>query len=138
MKQLPRKTISVVLLSAGLIFAAPVLAQPMPQAQEQNGISYITGGVGVDEAKAIESMRGRYNLHLTVTAKNGDFLAYVPVKVINSRKQMVLDTKTNGPYLFAQLPAGRYEVIAGGEEARVQKRTVQVGARGGANLHFVF
>ena len=138
MKQLTGKAMSVVLLSAGLMITAPVLAQPMPQAQEQNGITYITGGVGVDEAKAIESMRGRYNLHMTVTAKNGDFLAYVPVKVMNSRKQMVLDTKTNGPYLFAQLPAGRYEVIAGGDNTRAQKRTVQVGARGGANLHFVF
>lgn len=138
MKQLTGKAISVVLLSAGLMIGAPVLAQSMLQAQEQNGITYITGGVGVDEAKAIESMRGRYNLHLTVTAKNGDFLAYVPVKVMNSRKQIVLDTKTNGPYLFAQLPAGRYEVIAGGEDTRAQQRTVQVGARGGANLHFVF
>ena len=135
MKQLTRKTISVVLLSAGLIIAGPALAQ-MPQTQEQNGITYITGGVGVDEAKAIESVRGHYNLQLTVTAKDGSFLADMPVKVINSRKQTVLDTTTDGPYLFAKLPAGRYEVITG--DARVQKRAVQVGARGGANVHFVF
>lgn len=107
----------------------------MPQTQEQNGVTYITGGVGVDEAK---DRVGAWSLQSAID-RNGKrrlFLADMPVKVINSRKQTVLDTTTDGPYLFAKLPAGRYEVITG--DARVQKRAVQVGARGGANVHFVF
>ena len=135
MKQLTRTTIGAVLLSAGLIIAAPVMAQ-LPAAQEQNGITYITGGVGTDEAHAFQSVRGQYNLQLTVTMKDGTFLADIPVKVINSRNQTVLDTTTDGPYLFAKLPAGRYQVVVG--DSRVQKRTVQVGGKGGANVHFVY
>lgn len=135
MKQLSKKTLSILLLSGGLVLAAPVMAQ-MPPAQEQNGVTYVTGGVGTDEAQAFQSARGRYNLHITVTSKGGAFLADIPIKVINSRNQTVLDTTTNGPYLFAKLPAGRYQIVAG--DTRVQKRVVQVGARGGANVHFVY
>lgn len=34
------------------------------QQQQQNGITYLSGGIGVDEARAIQQAQG-YNLHMT-------------------------------------------------------------------------
>ncbi len=135
MKQFSSKTLNAILLSAGLILAMPALAQLPPQ-QTQGGITYVTGGVGLDESQAFQAARGQYNLHLTVTGRSGEFLADVPVKIVDSSKRTVLEVTTGGPYLFATLPPGRYLIIAG--STTVHTRNVQVSARGATNVHFAF
>ena len=136
MKHFSRNILSTILLSTGVLLAIPALAQTPPERLLQNGAAYITGGVGEDEALAFQSVRGQYNLHLIVTSKTGGFLADIPIKIVDGKNQVVLDATTDGPYLFAKLPAGRYQIIAG--NAGAQKRTVQLGAHGGTNVHFTF
>lgn len=126
----------IVLLGAGLSIFSFVGAQ-MPPAQETNGIRYVTGGVGLDESNAFKVQRGNYNLYVLITAKNGDFLSKLPVKIIDGRKRVILEAETNGPYFYAHLPAGNYQVqVNKGENS--QKRNVSVGKKGGANLHLIF
>jgi hypothetical protein len=48
-------------LAASLAPAAALAAPAQPQ--QQNGVSYISGGVGQDEQNAMRALRSDYNLH---------------------------------------------------------------------------
>lgn len=82
------------------------------QRQEQNGIAYLSGGIGEDEAKAIQQTTG-YNLHMTfaVGAEN-KYIPDVDVVIEKAQGQPVLTLQDAGPLVYVQLPAGKYNVIA--------------------------
>jgi len=107
------------------------------QAQQQNGVTYLSGGIGLDEACALQRMPG-YDLHMTFSEGTGN--KYVPVSHIaiqNAQGHEVLDVNDVGPLLLAQLPAGRYVVIAQ-HDGREARGTVEVatGKANTLNLHW--
>ena len=80
----------------------------------EQGIEFISGGVGESEQSAIQEQKGRYSLWLVTAAKgSGAYLSDVQVKVVDARRKMtVLEHTMEGPWLFAALPPGRYTVEA--------------------------
>ncbi|TCW30747.1 hypothetical protein [Gulbenkiania mobilis] len=108
---------------------------PKPMTSEQ-GVEYISGGVGDASQKAMNSARG-YNLKLTFAAPTGEYLADVQVRVVNAKGQTVLDTVSTGPLLYAKLPAGSYRVTAAvnGQE---QTRKLTVSSKKAASTAFTF
>lgn len=113
------------------------MAQPLQPQQTENGGSYISGGVGDEEMTQLKSSRADYNLHVLFTGKGGEFESGVKVQVTGAKGQIVLDTTTTGPYLYAKLPAGKYKINATLDD-KVQSRTVQVASRGSGDTHIVF
>lgn len=111
------------------------LAQSLPQPASQNGISYITGGVGEDEAGAFRAAAPGYNLRMTFASKTGSYLSDVDVAISSVTGQPVLAVRTEGPFLFVRLPAGRYQIVARIRHI-TEIRKIQVPARGGADLRF--
>ncbi|CAH0184503.1 carboxypeptidase regulatory-like domain-containing protein [Pseudomonas brassicacearum] len=108
-----------------------VQVQPM----QQNGITYLSGGIGEDEARAIGQAQG-YNLHMTFAV--GPENKYIPdVKVViqNASEQTLLTLSDAGPLVYVQLPPGKYTVVAtrNGEERR---DTAEVGSGAARNLVF--
>lgn len=99
-------------------------------------ISYVSGGVGTSEQEALEQVKSDYNLRLLFAVTgSGAFLAKVPVSITDQAGQVVLETVSDGPYLYAKLPAGTYSVSA--ENAGdVQTRNVTVPATGAASEGF--
>lgn len=94
-------------------------------------LPYISGGIGSAEREALYKERGSYNLWLTMAAKgSGAYLADVHVRLLDKRlQQPVLSHTLAGPWLFVQLPVGRYEIEARYQESAAQpsqllKRTV--------------
>jgi hypothetical protein len=82
------------------------------QQQQQNGISYLAGGVGEDEAKAIQQATG-YNLHMTfAVGPQDEYTADVDVTIEQSPGQTVLTLRQTGPLLYVKLPPGKYTVVA--------------------------
>jgi len=82
------------------------------QRQEQNGIAYLSGGIGEDESKAIQQTSG-YNLHMTFSAGSGnEYTPGVTVVIQKSPGQTVLTLNDAGPLVYVKLPAGKYTVIA--------------------------
>ncbi|MDR6207932.1 hypothetical protein QF025_006652 [Paraburkholderia graminis] len=58
-------TIRSLLVPALLVFASMqigALAQSAPQPASQNGVSYVTGGVGVNEVAVFRSAASRYDV----------------------------------------------------------------------------
>ena len=90
------------------------------QRQEQNGITYLSGGVGEDEAKAIQQTTG-YNLHMTFAiGPENKYIPDVDVVIQKAQGQTVLTLSQAGPLVYVQLPPGKYTVVAtrNGEERR--------------------
>ncbi|WP_322617647.1 carboxypeptidase regulatory-like domain-containing protein [Pseudomonas sp. BIC9C] len=82
------------------------------QGQEQNGVAYLSGGIGEDESKAIQQTTG-YNLHMTFSVGTGnEYTSDVSVVIQNDPGQTVLTLNDAGPLVYVKLPAGKYTVIA--------------------------
>lgn len=92
------------------------------QPREQNGISYLQGGIGIDESQAIQQARG-YNLHITLSSgPDNKYESGAQVSIESVGGQPVLTLQDVGPILYAKLPNGHYQVQANlnGEQQRQQ------------------
>lgn len=106
----------------------PLPAEQKLAEQKQGPIAYVTGGIGAEEAKAIERMTNDYPLTLEFLVKaqpRDEFTSAVKVKVTDHSGKVVLDTRSDGPFLLARLPAGRYTVTAE-QDGEAKTRHVQV------------
>jgi hypothetical protein len=108
---------------AGLLFAlAPGQAQQPGMDQQgtalakwetQNGITYICGGIGADEAEAMKKEAPKHDLMVTFASTSGDFLGEAHVTIADGRGRTVLDTSCDGPIMLADFPkSGKYRVKA--------------------------
>ena len=144
MKTACRLTLIAVLIAATSLGAsvgsAQAVATPTDNAATRtvrNGVAYITGGVGSDEAAAMRSIASQYSLRMTFLTQGGQFLSDVAVEIVGPSGASVLNTSTLGPFLYVSLPAGRYQVAAYAAGTK-QTRVVLVNARQGTNVEFVF
>jgi hypothetical protein len=116
--------VAAVVLAASLSQAA--LAAPTPQ--QQNGITYINGGVGQEEQTALKSQRADYNLLLTfATQKSGAYRSDVQLDITDAKGTNLLSVANTGPMFYAKLPPGTYRISAAAE-GKTFKRTVKVGS----------
>ncbi|WP_434696164.1 carboxypeptidase regulatory-like domain-containing protein [Pseudomonas sp. Z1-14] len=135
---LPFVTIAILLFPLALnatnlapIDNTGVQIQPM----QQNGITYLSGGIGEDEARAIGQAQG-YNLHMTFAiGPENKYVPDVDVTVLNASGQTLLTLSDAGPLVYVQLPPGKYSVVAtrNGEERR---DTADVGSGAARKLVF--
>lgn len=92
---------------------------------ERNGISFMTGGVSKGERAEMEARSEGYNLKVDLVTYQGTYLAGLPISIEDSQGKQVLEVETNGPWLYVQLPAGRYTVQAT-HDGSLKKRTARV------------
>src|SRR5437867_8978624 len=99
--------LSSAMAQAAKIDPAGVQAKP----EQQNGITFLNGGIGKDEANAIRAAKG-YNLKMTfATGSRNAFLADVGVDVrTHGGGKQVLALNEAGPLIYAQLPTGVYDI----------------------------
>lgn len=107
----------------------------MPQIQQQGDVSFVSGGVGQDESKALQRAGHEWPLALRFTGRGGEFLADVRVKITDAHGANVLDATSRGPYMLVKVPPGRYTVHV--SHAGVAKTSaVTVGSNGSARASF--
>ncbi|MCX7077767.1 MAG: carboxypeptidase regulatory-like domain-containing protein [Pseudomonas sp.] len=113
-------------LPATVVQAATVTNEPIdPSAvqlepQQQNGVTYLSGGIGLDESRAILQTKG-YNLHMTFSVGSGNqYIPDVDVAIQNTQGSSVLTLSKVGPIVYVQLPPGKYLVVTArsGQEKR--------------------
>lgn len=105
------------------------------QQQQQNGIKYLSGGIGLDESKAIQQSTG-YNLHMTFAVGAQDqYTADVDVVIQKSPGQTVLTLTQTGPLVYVQLPPGKYTVVAT-RNGETRRDVTDVGSGTARNLVF--
>lgn len=108
--------ISIIATTALLTATSPVLSADnylLPAEATQGEIRYITGGIGLDEAAAFKQAAARYMMELQFVQKArplDEFLSDVRVIVRARSGAVVLDAISQGPYLLANMPAGRYDI----------------------------
>ena len=84
----------------------------LPTAQSQNGVAYLSGGVGEGQAAAIKAAAANYSVMLTFADPGGAYLADVKVMISDQKGKPVLDTVSTGPMLLVDLPPGQYRLNA--------------------------
>ena len=83
----------------------------LPQASTENGITYVCGGVGSDEAEKMKRAAREHDLMLTFATKAGDYLADARVVIDDTRGHPLLSTTCDGPIMLVDVPrGGRYHV----------------------------
>lgn len=116
MKHQIHKTAIAATLGA-LIMGAAIAqeAATLPPVQTSGQVEYLSGGVGKDEATAMERASRQWPLTLQFAVNEKPrphFTADVKVIVRDRKGNTVLETTADGPFLLAKLPAGRYAVAA--------------------------
>src|SRR5262245_6863972 len=108
-----------------MLIAGTLLLAQAAAAADLARSSIRSGGVGEEERQALER-DGRYNLKLIAARRDGAYLADVGVTILDQRGAEVLATRMEGPWLLAELPPGRYRVVAD-YRGTTQRRDVTVG-----------
>ena len=91
-----------------------------------NGVKYLTGGVGLSERTHMEQMAKKYDLKLVFADPAGAYLANVQVDIQNGNGASLIQRDSNGPWFYAELPAGQYTIIAT-HNGKTETRKVVVG-----------
>ena len=137
--KLTKLAASIIVTSLGA--AGPALSTDMsslPPVQVQGVVSYITGGIGDDEAAAFKHAAATYPLEMLFAQKarpKDEFLADVKVTVRDRSDHSLLETTAEGPFLLATLPAGKYKIEA---EHRGERKQQSVEIRPGTHRRAVF
>jgi hypothetical protein len=119
---------------AGVAFAQDAL----PPVQTFGSVSYVTGGIGLDESAAIKAAEKDFALSLTFAATTrGEYLSGVKVSIKDKAGKTVLEAVSDGPMLLARLPAGVYKLSAE-HDGNALSKTVRVQPKGVTRAAFVW
>ena len=83
----------------------------MPAMKQAGDVNYVTGGVGLDESRALRSAAPHWPLELLFAGPGSDYLADVHVDVTGGGGS-VFKATADGPYMLVKLPPGDYVVHA--------------------------
>lgn len=88
-------------------------ATARPQEHNQNGVAYLCGGVGQEEASYMKQEAKNYDLMLTFATRTGSYLADVDVDIKNAKGDSVLQANCDAPIMLIDLPrSGTYRIHA--------------------------
>src|SRR5262245_53415952 len=98
-----------------LVVCAAWAAPPglLPPAHTQGTVTYVSGGIGREEAQTFAAALSQYPLALEFVARRQGhqaFLAQVHTTVCLPQGHVLLDTWSQGPFLLVKLPYGDYLV----------------------------
>ena len=130
-------SIAAISLAVATSSYAAIGNPPLPSFQIANGVRYLTGGVGEWERSQIESVADRYNLKLSFAEQRGAYLGDVDVRIANASGDVVLEAKSDGPWFFAALPDGIYDVRVS-DHGETFERRVDVRRGELATAHFTW
>jgi len=107
-------------------FAAPRAAD-LPQPKEVDGITWLSGGIGRSEQRALRAASSRYDIELTFSRSDGSFLTAVRVAIDDADGTRLLEANSEGPIFLVRLPPGTYDVAALWNEHLLSKKALVTG-----------
>jgi hypothetical protein len=108
------KHLAVAVLAAGLTGLGVGMsadAATSPKIEQEGGIPYMSGGVGVGARHRLAEKAAGFDLKLVLANRKGDYLADVPLAIKDHRGHTALRATSQGPWFYAKLPPGRYDVV---------------------------
>ncbi len=136
MRTMALTCIASLLLATVAPARADMSSLPAPKAQ--GPVSYVSGGIGDDQADAFKQAAPSYPLELLFAqqgAPKDEYVADVKVTIRDNSGKVLLDTTTDGPFLLAKLPSGKYQIDAD-YAGRVKHQSVDI--QGGRHQRKVF
>jgi hypothetical protein len=94
--------------------------------QTQNGVHFVSGGVGKREQAAIDEMQSDYNVRVTLSDPAGRYLTGVELSIETNDGKRLVQTTTKGPIFLAKLDAGRYALRASQPSRMTERRVFDV------------
>jgi hypothetical protein len=91
--------------------AGAIVSDGIVSGETDQGIKYMTGGVGIGERQRMANRQEDFNLKLAFAEQSGVYLADVDVAIEQSGREL-LGVETNGPWLYLRLPSGVYTIRA--------------------------
>lgn len=108
----------------------------LPKAQTQGAITYVSGGIGRDEAMAMKRATSRYSLSMVFSAgKHNEYVADVDVTIKNAAGKTLLSAVASGPIMLVKLPPAQYTVTAK-FDGKTLSREAHIGTKGDRPLSF--
>lgn len=81
-------------------------------AKGQGSVPVVSGGVSVNARDNLRSQTPDHNVKMVFALNTGNYVSDVHVKVTGAGGRAVIDDVSNGPWLYAKLPAGSYTATA--------------------------
>lgn len=101
--------------------AAAAAAWTARAAEPPGDAPYVSGGIGEQEVRKIESQEGAFNVRMVFSeGPKNDYVANVTLRIADSQGHTVLALDDAGPLTNVRLPPGRYSVSTryGSQERR--------------------
>jgi len=119
-----RRNIEVLALLTGSSAATPAAE-----------IQTVSGAIAAEERELMMHSYADFNLHLTFAHSTGAYLADVAVAIYGADGRLLWSGISEGPFFFAQLPRGQYQVTAE-FDGSATTRKISVGLAPGPMHHF--
>lgn len=136
--RLAAMALSCALAAGQTAWAADTAA--LPAEQQSQGVSYLTGGVDLDESTAIKAAMRSYPLVVEVYHRQGDrneYTAASTLSITDPQGQAVFDTTLEGPFALLRLKPGRY-LVKVTYEGQTRQQRVQIKRQGSVRASFSF
>ncbi len=78
--------------------------------EKQREINLLSGGVGEVEREILREIGKDYALKLIFSNEKGEYLSDVKVKMYDEKGKPILETVSDGPWVFIDLPSGSYRL----------------------------
>jgi hypothetical protein len=115
------------------------LSNPAPQnawGSSEPDVSAVGGGVGLIARERLSSEASAdHNVKMVFTLTTGNYLADVQMKVLDQKGHTVLEAVSQGPWLYAKLPPGKYTAQAT-YNGNTVTRQLKIGNRGERVAYF--
>lgn len=108
---LHRVTAAILFASVCLFALSVHAASAEVEVQDQNGISYVSGGVGKDQQEAVERLGKALTLKVTLATHDGHYLSGGKVAVKDDSGETLFDLSDAGPIVYVDLEPGTYTLV---------------------------
>ncbi|GAB2890478.1 carboxypeptidase-like regulatory domain-containing protein [Uliginosibacterium flavum] len=125
---------NILLVLSGVLITHLALAAELPAnlpaPTTRGAVTFVSGGIGLDESTAMKAAEKDYPLTLEFVVKTASTSGYtsdVKVLLADHNGKTLLDTVSNGPFLLVKLPPGNYRLEAS-KDGQTKLRQVDVRA----------
>ena len=133
-----RQSITTATITASFalsLVGAPAMAATDATVRQAGTITYASGGISEEGRENLNAMARDFNLKLILATKSGAYLSDVGVVVSDDRGQQIIEARSEGPWFYAKLPAGRYSIEASAN-GTVVSRAITIGQQSLRQLDF--
>lgn len=127
------RSLLATLAALSLAFGAQALAVEGEEAPDspltprvQNGVLFVSGGVGDREQRRLRELEGDYNVRVALTNAEGAYLQRVDFAIEDDSGRSLVEATTRGPIVLVRLEPGRYLLRAATEGRSAERRVIDV------------